>query len=85
MDREKDEETWQNYLRNFFKGIAAPLLLDDESDLPYLFADPLCATCQHWHPVHRDGLNQLPAPDEYDLVEKGLSGKIIKTSKGSQA
>jgi len=73
------EEEWQNYLKNFFQGIAAPLLVDEDSGLPYLFASPICATCQYWYPIHRDGLNQLPAPHEYDLVEKGLNGKIIKT------
>ena len=79
MEAEEYEENWQNYLKNFFQGIAAPLLVDEESGLPYLFANPVCATCQFWHPIHRDGLNQLPAPHEYDLVEKGLNGKILKT------
>lgn len=79
MDREKAEDAWQKYLRNFFQGIAAPLMVDEESDLPYLFANPHCATCAHWHPIHLDGLNQLSAPHELNHIEAGLQGKILKT------
>ena len=79
MEDDHNEEAWQEYLVNFFQGIAAPLLTDDESGLPYIFSNPLCATCQYWYPVHRDGLNQIHAPQENDIIEKGMQGKILNT------
>ena len=75
MENEEYEEAWQNHLLDFFRGLAYPFLCDGDDGIPYYFANPLCATCMHWHLIHRDGLDELPDPREYDLVEEGLQGR----------
>jgi len=78
MDREKFEKAWNEYLKDLFHGLFASIGFDDETELPFLFAYPHCATCTFWYPIHRDGIDQLLAPHEIERVEAGLQGKLYK-------
>ena len=78
---EKNETLWWEYLSRFFTGfsLTAASFHGRDSELPPIFATPRCATCKYWRLLHRGGMDQIPNPDEIELIEKGLTGKIMKS------
>ena len=73
---EKNETLWWEYLSRFFTGFSLDAaLFHQRGELHPIFATPRCATCKYWRLLHRDGMDQIPNPDEIELIEKGLTGK----------
>jgi len=79
MTIENAEMGWWEFLRDKFQGPGAFILFDNESGLPELFANPHCATCVYWFPVHRYGLDKITDPHEIQYMAQGLQGKIHMT------
>ena len=80
MDEIEYEEKWQSYLSNLFTRLGAPIFFVDDIGLPQLFAYPYCATCKHWFPIHRDGLDKI-AISEREYIELAMNGGITKSVK----
>lgn len=72
MNNEDVRELWATYLNDSFKhSIEYP---------PYLFGQPKCGTCIHWHLIDKDTLDAIEvySPKEYEQICRGMEGKIIK-------
>lgn len=72
MNNEMIHESWWNYLKSMSESRIG--------DMPYLFRDPHCGTCSHWHLIDEDALHNIAvtsSPKEYDEIFEGMSGKRL--------
>lgn len=71
MDKEAIRKLWAKFIESFKDSIKQP---------PWLFTEPNCATCTHWHLLDEDTLEMISIsfPKEYEQICRGMEGKIIK-------
>jgi hypothetical protein len=74
MTNEQIFEAWADYTCDMIKYSLS-------SELPHLFKSPHCGTCKFWVLLNQDAMHfvAINSPNEYDKIEKGTKGNILKT------